>query len=75
VTGELLDGIVEDWVAPVAAMREQQGLHPADARAQARLEVAVARGLLLDLLATGDREGVTAAAERFIEMCTSVVGR
>jgi AcrR family transcriptional regulator len=65
-TVELLDGIVEDWVEPVAAIRERQGLDPARARAQARLEVAVVRGLLLDLLATGDQVGVTEALERFL---------
>jgi AcrR family transcriptional regulator len=65
-TAELLDGIVEDWVEPVAGIRERQGLDPAQARAQARLEVAVVRGLLLDLLATGDQVGVTEALERFL---------
>ena len=39
---------------------------PAAARANARLGVAVTRGLLLDLLATGDRDGVEAAMEHFI---------
>ena len=39
---------------------------PADvARVHARLGVAVVRGLLLDLLATGDRGGVDAALEVF----------
>ena len=67
-TAELLDGIVESWIEPVAAMRRAQGL-PADrARAQARLEVATTRGLLLDLLATGDRAGVDAALEQFIAL-------
>jgi hypothetical protein len=37
----------------------------ADANAEARLAVDVTRGLLLDLLATGDRRAVNAAAERF----------
>ena len=37
-----------------------------EARAEARLGVAVVRGLLLDLLATGDREAVDAAMERYI---------
>jgi DNA polymerase-3 subunit epsilon len=37
------------------------------ARADARLAVAVVRGLLLDLLATGDRAGVTEAYERFLQ--------
>ena len=35
--------------------------------AEARLGVAVARGLLLDLLANGDRAGVTEAQERFLQ--------
>ena len=38
------------------------------ARAQARLGVAVTRGLLLDLLATGEVERVDAAMRAFIEM-------
>jgi hypothetical protein len=36
------------------------------ARADARLGVAVTRGLLLDLLATGDVKGVNEAYERFL---------
>ncbi len=65
-TTDLLDGIVEDMVRPLAEMLIRQG-HPAEtAPAQARLGVAVVRGLLLDLLATGDREGVDAAMELFI---------
>lgn len=61
-----LEGIVEDWVAPLAALAVAAGSDPDRARAEARLGLAVFRGLLLDLLATGDREGVTAALERFI---------
>ena len=62
-----LDGIVESWVAPVAAALVAAGGDEQTARADARLGVAVVRGLLLDLLATGDRAGVTAAYERFLE--------
>jgi hypothetical protein len=36
------------------------------ARAHARLGIAVTRGLLLDLVATGDVDGVDAAMEAFI---------
>jgi hypothetical protein len=36
------------------------------ARAESRLGVAVCRGLLLDLLATGDRAAVDAAFERYV---------
>jgi hypothetical protein len=38
---------------------------PDEARAEARLAIAVTRGLLLDLLATGDVDAVGAAMDRF----------
>ena len=63
---ELLEGDIASWVEPAAAMAEQMGLAPDSARAFARLGIAVTRGLLLDLLATGDREGVDAAMEHWI---------
>jgi AcrR family transcriptional regulator len=63
---ELLEGDIASWLEPAAAMAEQLGLEPATARAFARLGIAVTRGLLLDLLATGDREGVDAAMEHWI---------
>jgi AcrR family transcriptional regulator len=62
----LLDGIVDLWVEPLTRIAVAQGRPAAAARAEARLGVAVARGLLLDLLATGDREAVDAAMERYI---------
>jgi len=65
-TEGFLDGIVESWVAPVAAARIQAGADEQTARADARLSVAVVRGLLLDLLATGDRAGVDEAYEQFL---------
>jgi AcrR family transcriptional regulator len=61
----LLDGIVDAWVEPLAALVAPER-PAAEARAEARLGVAVVRGLLLDLLATGDREAVDAAMERYI---------
>jgi AcrR family transcriptional regulator len=64
----LLDGVVEDWVAPVAARFEAVGASPAAARIVARLSVAVGRGLLLDVLATGDDEEVDAAMRYFLAM-------
>ena len=63
----LLDGIVELWVEPIAALAVAAGRPEAEARAEARLGVAVTRGLLLDLLATGDIAGVDAAMEVFID--------
>jgi AcrR family transcriptional regulator len=61
----VLDGIVEAWVEPLAAL-VAPGPPRDEARAQARLGVAVVRGLLLDLLATRDRAAVDAAMERYI---------
>jgi aminoglycoside 2'-N-acetyltransferase I len=63
----LLDGIVDQWVEPLTRIAVAEGRPEAQARAEARLGVAVHRGLLLDLLATGDRAAVDAAMERYIE--------
>jgi AcrR family transcriptional regulator len=61
----LLDDAVDAWLPPVVDLLTSQGVPPEDARAEARLALAVTRGLLLDLLATGDLDAVTAAMERF----------
>jgi AcrR family transcriptional regulator len=63
-TTELLDGIVDAWLEPAATMLTALGFP--DGTATARLGIAVTRGLLLDLLATGDREAVDAAMEAHI---------
>jgi hypothetical protein len=65
-TEGFLDDIVESWVAPIAAAAMEAGADERYARADARLSVAVVRGLILDLLATGDRKGVTAAFDRYL---------
>jgi AcrR family transcriptional regulator len=70
-TEGFLDGIVESWVAPVAAALVEAGADERTARADARLAVAVVRGLLLDLLATGDRAGVTEAYERYLQYASA----
>lgn len=64
----LLDGIVDDWVEPLVALFEARGRPAALARTDARLALAVSRGLLLDVLATGDRAAVDAAQHRFVEL-------
>jgi AcrR family transcriptional regulator len=64
----LLDGIVENWAGPVAAMIETTGVSQPAARVIARLSVAVTRGLLLDVLATGDDQEVDAAMRYFQEL-------
>ena len=64
----LLEGIVENWVAPVAAMLAAAGISRQTARTIARLYVAVGRGLLLDVLATGEGGEVDAAMRFFSDM-------
>jgi len=44
------------------------GEDPVTARIDARLTVAVTRGLLLDVLATGEGDQVDAAMERFMQL-------
>ena len=58
--------LVDSWLAPLAAGWIMRGYRPKEARAQARLDLAVARGLLHDLLITGDRGAVDAAMRRYL---------
>ena len=66
-TERLRETLVEPWIEAVAALGVQGGLSPEVARAQARLGMAVTRGLLIDLLATGDRAGADAAMDLFLD--------
>jgi AcrR family transcriptional regulator len=56
---------VSDWLDLLAA-RQPAGRPAGDARAERTLLLAVLRGALLDLLATGDHDRVTAAVERHL---------
>ena len=67
-TVAMLDGIIDDWIEPAADINMALGMGRAEAHAHARLGIAVTRGLLLDLVATRDVEGVNAAMEAFIEV-------
>jgi AcrR family transcriptional regulator len=64
----LLEGLVYDWLEPLVVAEVAAGADPAVARNRARLGLATVRGLLLDLLATGDRAGVNAAMEDFLQL-------
>ncbi len=57
-----LDSAVGDWLNALDPSRDRA------ARANATLDLAVFRGLLLDLCATGDRARTTRALERFGEL-------
>ncbi|WP_246547299.1 TetR/AcrR family transcriptional regulator [Streptomyces luteogriseus] len=64
----VLEGLVTDWLEPLVAAEVGAGAGPATARNRARLGLATVRGLLLDLLATGDRAGVDSAMEEFLRL-------
>jgi AcrR family transcriptional regulator len=67
-----LNGVVDSWVDLAVPAMVAGGLSEPEARAQARLGLAVVRGLLLDVLATGDDAGVDAAYELFLSAITSL---
>lgn len=71
-TTPFLDNIVEAALGPLTEVTRRHGSPPDQARADARFGIAVTRGLLLDLLATGDRAGCDAAMERFIVACDAL---
>ncbi|MBV8930304.1 MAG: TetR/AcrR family transcriptional regulator [Mycobacteriaceae bacterium] len=64
----MVPGAVDGWLAEIDSISggaADPGL--------ARLGLAVMRGLLLDLVATGDDTGVDAAAQRFVELMRRAV--
>lgn len=74
-TTALLDGVVDAWLAPLTEWLRTQGADPDSARTDARLGLAVVRGLLLDLLATGAREDVDRAMRRFLSLYAAELER
>jgi AcrR family transcriptional regulator len=66
----MLEWVVPSWLDQLTALLVRRGWAPDDAAAAARLGLATVRGLLLDLLATGDRAGADAAMELFIGRMT-----
>jgi AcrR family transcriptional regulator len=70
----LLPGAVDDWLERAAALDTTPNVPPELARARTRLGLAVFRGLLLDLVSTGDRAGVDAAFEAYLTLASQTVG-
>ncbi|SPF06709.1 TetR/AcrR family transcriptional regulator [Streptomyces sp. MA5143a] len=64
----VVEGLVTDWLEPLIAAEVGAGAEPEAARNRARLGLATVRGLLLDLLATGDHAGVDAAMDEFLRL-------
>jgi AcrR family transcriptional regulator len=65
-TEPLRDRLVEPWLQVGARAAEQSGFDAELGRTVTRADVAIVRGLLLDLLATGDRDGVEAAFQTYL---------
>jgi AcrR family transcriptional regulator len=64
----LLDEVVTTWLPALRDLMSAGAGDPATAATDARLGLAVTRGLLLDLLTTGDRVAVDEAMERFRDL-------
>jgi AcrR family transcriptional regulator len=62
----LRTSLIRPWLDLLEERLRQWGVGPEQTAAQARIGLAVARGLLFDLLISGDRRGVDAAMEAFI---------
>jgi AcrR family transcriptional regulator len=62
----ILAGFPDSWVEPLLPALMAAGLTEAEARTETRLSIAVIRGLLLDVLATGDVAGADAAYEAYL---------
>ncbi|MFE0023397.1 TetR/AcrR family transcriptional regulator [Amycolatopsis sp. NPDC059021] len=65
-TTALLDGVIDDWLPPLTELLARAGVPEGQCAARARLCLAVARGLLLDLVTTGDRRAVDEAMDLFV---------
>jgi AcrR family transcriptional regulator len=67
-TTEFLNGVVDDWLEPLVVSVVAMGIPEPQARAHLRLGIAATRGLLLDLLATGDVEAADQAMDAYIAL-------
>ncbi|MFD0683201.1 TetR/AcrR family transcriptional regulator [Actinomadura fibrosa] len=63
----LLPEVVDAWLGPLTELSLRLGVPADDAPAHARLLLAVSRGLLLDLLATGERDAIARASDLFFD--------
>ncbi|MEV4201295.1 TetR/AcrR family transcriptional regulator [Micromonospora globbae] len=70
-TGPFRASVVAAWTGPVEELFVRLGFDETEARWRARLGLAATRGLLLDLLVTGDRELLDAAADLFARLVTA----
>lgn len=60
--------LVEPWLGALSGLLVRAGCEPGSARVRARLGLAVARGLLHDVLVTGEAREADAAMEAFVDL-------
>ncbi|MGC4890495.1 TetR/AcrR family transcriptional regulator [Micromonospora sp. DT227] len=70
-TDSFRTSVIAAWARPVEELFTHFGWDGPEARRRARLSLAATRGLLLDLLITGDRDVLDAAAELFAHLVTA----
>jgi AcrR family transcriptional regulator len=63
--------VITAWTGPVEEMFAALGFDPTEARRRTRLSLAATRGLLLDLLITGDRAILDEASDLFARLITT----
>lgn len=73
-TAPLLNTLVHAWIGPMTDLFERVGLTPAQARLHTRLYIATVRGLMLDLLTTGDAKATRGAWEHYISQYDALPG-
>ena len=70
---EFLEQFVSGWLRAIEqGLRAHAGFERAEARLQARLNLAIIRGLMLDLLTTSDLKGTTAALHAYAQRMRAV---
>jgi AcrR family transcriptional regulator len=73
-TAPLLDTLIGAWLDPVTDVFKRMGMSPAQARIHARLHIATMRGLMLDLLTTGDMRAANAVFEQYASQYEKLPG-
>ncbi len=73
-TAPLLDTLIGAWLDPTSDIFKRMGMPTAQARVHARLHVGTMRGLMLDLLTTGDFKAGQAAFDQYLQQYEKLPG-
>ena len=61
-----LKDVIDSWIGPLSDLGRRHGIAEKEVESFARLSLAVTRGLLLDLLTSGDRDRIEATMDHFL---------